>query len=57
MIEPADNNQLILIVGESTKGKSSSLRNIRNQEKYLYLGTESGETFAPMRRNTHSKLI
>lgn len=36
-------DQLILIVGYSTQGKSASLRNIRNQERWVYLGTESGK--------------
>lgn len=38
-----ENNQLILISGFSAAGKSASLRNIRNQEKWYYLGTESGK--------------
>lgn len=36
-------DQLILIVGYSTQGKSASLRNIRNQERWVYLNTESGK--------------
>lgn len=36
-------DQLILIVGYSTQGKSASLRNIRNQESWVYLNTESGK--------------
>lgn len=36
-------DQLILIVGYSTAGKSASLRNIRNQEEWFYLGTEAGK--------------
>lgn len=36
-------DQLILIVGYSTQGKSASLRNIRNQERWVYLGTEAGK--------------
>ncbi|MNO13147.1 hypothetical protein D3C76_27730 [compost metagenome] len=36
-------DQLVLIVGYSTQGKSASLRNIRNQERWVYLGTESGK--------------
>lgn len=37
------NTQLILISGESGTGKSASLMNIRNQENWLYLGTEAGK--------------
>lgn len=40
---PETNDQLVLIVGYSATGKSASLRNIRNQEKWLYLNTESGK--------------
>jgi hypothetical protein len=42
--EPMEvNDQLILISGISTTGKSASLRNIRNQERWLYLNTEAGK--------------
>jgi hypothetical protein len=37
------NTQLVLIVGYSASGKSASLRNIRNQERWLYLNTEAGK--------------
>lgn len=37
------NDQLVLIVGYSTTGKSASLENIRNQEKWMYLNTEAGK--------------
>ena len=37
------NDQLILIGGYSGTGKSASLRNIKNQEKWLYLNTEAGK--------------
>lgn len=37
------NDQLILVVGYSATGKSASLRNIRNQEKWLYLNCEAGK--------------
>ena len=43
MSEDTMNDQLVLIVGESAAGKSASLRNIRNQEDWLYLGTEAGK--------------
>lgn len=37
------NDQLILIVGYSSTGKSASLQNIRDQEKWLYLNCEAGK--------------
>jgi len=37
------NDQLVLIVGFSASGKSASLRNIRNQNKWMYLNTEAGK--------------
>lgn len=37
------NDQLVLICGFSAGGKSASLRNIRNQEKWMYLNTEAGK--------------
>lgn len=37
------NDQLILIVGYSATGKSASLQNIRDQEKWLYLNCEAGK--------------
>ncbi len=37
------NDQLILVVGYSATGKSASLRNIRNQENWLYLNCEAGK--------------
>lgn len=37
------NPQLVLISGESGSGKSASLRNIRNQDKWIYLNCESGK--------------
>ena len=35
------NDQMILIGGVSGGGKSAALRNIRNQEKWIYLNTEA----------------
>src|SRR5690606_20583316 len=35
--------QLILIVGYLATGKSAALRNIRNQDEWLYLNTEAGK--------------
>lgn len=37
------NDQLVLIVGFSSTGKSASLRNTKNQENWMYLGTEAGK--------------
>lgn len=38
-----ENNQLALISGPSATGKSASLRNIQDQDKWFYLGTEAGK--------------
>ena len=40
---PETNDQLVLIVGYSATGKSASLRNIRDQHKWLYLNCEAGK--------------
>lgn len=45
-----ENTQLLLIAGESATGKSASLMNIRNQDDWLYLCTESGKRL-PFRNN------
>lgn len=37
------NDQLVLISGESASGKSASLMNIRNQDRWLYLNCEAGK--------------
>lgn len=37
------NDQLVLIAGYSGTGKSASLRNIRNPERWLYMNTEAGK--------------
>lgn len=37
------NDQLILVAGYSGEGKSASLRNIRNQENWVYLNCEAGK--------------
>lgn len=36
-------DQLVLISGQSATGKSASLRDIKNQEGVMYLGTEAGK--------------
>lgn len=38
-----ENDQLILISGFSGTGKTASLRNIRNQEKWIYANCEAGK--------------
>lgn len=38
-----DNKQMPLISGQSTTGKSASLRNIRDQENWWYLNSEAGK--------------
>lgn len=45
-----ENDQLILISGFSGTGKSASLRNIRNQEKWIYCNCESGKRL-PFKNN------
>lgn len=47
------NEQLLLISGESGTGKSMSLRNIRNQERWLYLNCEAGKRL-PFKNNFHT---
>lgn len=37
------NDQLVLIAGSSATGKSASLRDIKNPEGVMYLGTEAGK--------------
>ncbi|ESX17528.1 hypothetical protein X766_15785 [Mesorhizobium sp. LSJC255A00] len=37
------NDQLVLVSGFSGTGKSAALRNIRNQERWLYNNTEAGK--------------
>lgn len=44
------NNQLVLIAGYSGAGKSAGLRNIREQQDWLYLNTEAGKRL-PFRHN------
>lgn len=39
----APNDQLIAVVGYSSTGKSASLRNIKNQDRWVYLNCESGK--------------
>lgn len=41
--ETETNDQMFLVSGESTTGKSASLKDIRHQEKWMYLNTEAGK--------------
>lgn len=38
------NTQLVLISGMSATGKSASLRNLKNQEKWFYANCEAGKS-------------
>lgn len=42
-METQVNDHLVLISGKSATGKSSCLRNIRNQDKWIYLNCEAGK--------------
>lgn len=48
-----ENDQLVLICGFSGTGKSASLMNIPNKDKWLYLNTESGKRL-PFKNNFKS---
>ena len=50
------NDQLILIGGFSATGKSASLRNIRNQDRWIYLNSEAGKRL-PFRNKFQSARI
>lgn len=50
------NDQLVLIVGYSSTGKSAALRNIRNQERWLYMNTEAGKRL-PFKNNFFAQRI
>lgn len=50
------NEQLVMISGESGTGKSASLMNIRNQERWLYLNCEAGKRL-PFRNKFQSHVI
>jgi len=52
----AINDQLVLVVGYSTTGKSASLRNIRNQNKWIYMNCESGKRL-PFKNTFNSQVI
>lgn len=44
------NDQLVLVVGYSATGKSASLRNIENQDRWVYLNSEAGKRL-PFKNN------
>lgn len=50
------NDQLVLLAGYSGTGKSASLRNIRDQERWVYLNTEAGKRL-PFRNQFLNKRI
>lgn len=52
----AINDQLVFITGESSTGKSASLMNIRNQDRWMYLNCESGKRL-PFKNNFDSYTI
>lgn len=50
MSTEVQNDQLVLIGGESGAGKSASLRGIKNQDRWMYLNCESGKRL-PFKNN------
>lgn len=50
------NNHSFCIAGESGKGKSASLRNIENPEKWIYLNAEAGKPL-PFRNRFHQEIV
>lgn len=50
------NDHLVLICGESTTGKSMSLRDIPNQERWVYLNCEAGKRL-PFKNKFKSAVI
>lgn len=52
----SQNNHLMLISGESASGKSASLMNIKNQERWIYLNCEAGKHL-PFRNKFVTKVI
>ena len=54
--ELVQNNQMVLISGESGTGKSASLRNIRNKNKWLYENCEAGKQL-PFKNDFITKII
>jgi len=56
MSETTENSQLLLIAGFPSTGKSASLRNLPQQESWLYLNTESGKRL-PFKNKFNTKVI
>ena len=52
----SQNDQLVLIAGESASGKSASLQNLKGEERVLYLNCESGKRL-PFRNKFTTKVI
>lgn len=50
------NDHLVLIAGDSAAGKSASLMNIRNQERWLYMNCEAGKRL-PFRNQFQSATV
>lgn len=50
------NGQLLLVSGESATGKSASLKDIKNQDRWLYMNTESGKAL-PFKNNFVAKSV
>ena len=55
-IQTEFNDQLVLVVGYSSTGKSASLRNLENQEKWMYLNCEAGKRL-PFKNNFDRHII
>lgn len=55
-MELIENTQLVLVEGLSGTGKSASLRNIRNQDKWIYMNCESGKRL-PFRNSFNNQRI
>ncbi len=55
-IGPVQNDQLVLVSGKSGTGKSASLRNIRDQKRWLYLNAEAGKRL-PFKNDFDAKTI
>lgn len=56
MADNSDNNQLVLISGQSGSGKSASLRNIRDQHKWGYMNCEAGKRL-PFKNTFKSAIV
>lgn len=50
------NDQLVLIAGESASGKSASLMNLKGEERVLYLNCESGKRL-PFKNKFTTKVV